>query len=93
MKFHHQNFDLIIVSKNSNWKNKALEFIFGDEDIYKKELKRIWWNFRKDNESNFEVEHNWKIELVSWYNKENGNNNIFYDYNEIDFHLDNWYKL
>jgi len=42
MKFIHQNFHLIIETKNSNLeKNKPLEFIFGDENTYKRELKNI----------------------------------------------------
>jgi len=93
MKFQHQNFDLIIVSKNSNQKNKPLEFIFGDENIYKNELKRIWWNFKKENDSNFEISHDKIVNLNNWYNKENWENNIFFDYNEIEFQLNNDYKL
>jgi len=93
MKFTHQNFELIIIPKNSNWRNKSLEFIFGDENHYKKTINKIWWNFRKENESNFEILHNENIDLEFWYHKENWENNIFYDYNELEFKLSNNYKL
>lgn len=93
MKFHHEKFDLIVIWNKSNWKNKPLEFIFGDENTYLKELKKVWWNFKKDNESNLTLQHGEDIELNNWYFKEDWNNNIFFDYYEIEFQINNDYNL
>lgn len=96
MKFHHENFDLIVIWKNSNWLKKPLEFIFSDENLYESLIKNVWWNFNRSHEWNIEIWHEQIINLESWYFKEkeeNWINNIFYDYLDIEFQLSNDYKL
>ena len=94
MKFCLENkFDLIFIPKNGLKINKSLEFVFWNKIETYEHLKKIWWNFKQDLDPTFTIKHEEKIELSSWYHKEDWTNNIFYDYNELEIKVSDTFKL
>jgi len=97
MQFIHDDFELKIKlqnSWNSIWEDyiKNMEFIFCDEKKFNNELKKIGWNINK-NKDNIEVyEKTKEIKLKEWFS-EYEKSNIFYDYNNIIFEIDNEYQI
>jgi hypothetical protein len=97
MQFIHDDFKLKIKLQNtwnSIWENyiKNIEFIFCDEKNFSKELKKIWWNINKNKEGIEIWAKTTEIKLKEWFS-EYEKSNIFYDYNNIIFEINNEYKI
>ena len=97
MQFIHDDFELKIKlqnSWNSIWEDyiKNMEFIFCDEKNFNKELKKIGWNINKNKEGIEILEKTNEIKLKEWFS-EYEKSNIFYDYNNIIFEVDNEYEI
>ena len=97
MQFIHDDFELKIKlqnSWNSIWEDyiKNMEFIFCDEKNFSKELKKIWWNINKNKDGIEIYEKSNEIKLKEWFS-EYEKSNIFYDYNNIIFEINNGYQI
>lgn len=93
--FKHGDFELKIwlqKSEDKIWPDyiKNMEFIFSDVKNFDKELKKVWWNINRKDVSVKEKTEN--IMLENWF-FEYEKSNIFYDYNIIEFEIDNDFEL
>ena len=100
MKFSYWKlFNLTIEPKYDNSKianKKSLEYLFCDEKKYKAIFKKTWWNFRDESKEKGKKPLKEEGIIVLWednYFETKENDNIFYDYSEIDFELTNWFQL
>ena len=100
MKFSYWKlFNLTIKPKYDNSKitnEKSLEYLFCDENKYKTIFKKTWWNFRDDSKEKGKEPLKEENIIILWENnyfETKENDNIFYDYSEIDFELTNWFEL